>query len=152
MDPSSPLAGRGHLTFKNELGDAFGLQRVIIGLDDLALCWRSMPSKRGAAYLDADDLPAISLPLLEGEHTIKLIVNLRGRSAFGVDLSGYRFEVRSSHAFHVDRAEVVELATVVYEKGGPAKPPEERPAIRYVERQGGAVVAPGPSGTTSKAP
>jgi hypothetical protein len=152
VDPSSPLTGRALITFKNESSDAFGLQRVIIGLDDLALCWRSMPSKRGAAYLDANDLPAISLPLLEGEHILKLLVNLRGRSAFGVDLSGYWFEVRSSHKFHVDRARFTEVAAVVYEKGGPAMPPEERPAIRYIEREGGALVAPGPSGTAPKGP
>lgn len=147
MDPSTPQAGRALLTFKNESSESFGLERVIIGLDALALCWRTMPPNRGTGYLVADDFPAISLPLLEGEHTLSIFVQLRGKLLDGVDISGYRFKVQSKYELHVDRAKLTELATVVYEQRADDMPLMTLPGVRYEERQGGAVVGPGQSGT-----
>ncbi len=152
MEPSAPLAGRALIDFENELSDAFGLQGVLIGLDDLLLCWRAMPSSPGATYLDANSIPAISLPLLEGDHTLSVLLRLRGRRSGGVNFSGYWFEVRSTHVFHVDRGKLTKLASIAYEKGGPAKPPVERPAIRYVKREGLPIASPGESGAAAQAP
>jgi len=67
-----------------------------------------------------------------------------------VDLSGYRFEARSTHVFDVERAKLTELNPIVYEKGGPATPLVERPALRYVKRQDSALLGPGPRGTVVK--
>jgi hypothetical protein len=152
VDSSAPQAGRGLIDFKSEMSDAFGLQGVLLGLDDLLLCWKAMPSDPGATYLDANRIPAISLPLLEGDHTLSVLVRLQGKESGGVHLGGYRFEVRSSHVFHVERGKLTELTPIAYEKGGPAKPPEEWPALRYVEREGLPIASPRASGAAAQAP
>ncbi len=152
MEPTAPLAGRALIDFESEMSDAFGLQGALLGLDDLLLCWKAMPSSPGATYLDAKSIPAISLPLLEGDHTLSVLLRLRGRRSGSVNLGGYWFEVRSTHVFHVDRGKLTTLTAIAYEKGDPATPPEERPAMRYVKREGLPLAAPAATVTTLKGP
>jgi hypothetical protein len=49
-------------------------------------------------------------------------------------LRGYKFEVKSSHAFTVTEGKAIELEVIAWEKGGVTTPLEQRPAVRYVEK------------------
>ena len=63
---------------------------------------------------------------------MKLLVNLRGDGTGSTTyLQGYRFEVRSSHAFTLASTGAIELRTILYEKAPISTKFEERPAVRY---------------------
>jgi hypothetical protein len=130
-----PAFGQVAITFKNELSATFGLQRVVIGLDGAALCWRNKPSDSDEHFLDADSIPTLSGPLQQGDHVLQLFVAMRGRGDGDLAyLNSYRFEVRSNHSFTAVEGKTINLRVVAYEKGGVSTPTEQRPAIRYVEQ------------------
>jgi hypothetical protein len=66
---------------------------------------------------------------------LQVLVNLRGHG-YGVFsyLRGYKFEVKSSHAFTITEGKTIQLEAVAWEKGGVTTPLEQRPALRYVEK------------------
>jgi hypothetical protein len=71
-------------------------------------------------------------PLAPGEHALKLLVNLRGDGTGPTTyLQGYRFEVRSSHAFTIASTGAIEIRTILYERDPLSTKFEERPAIHY---------------------
>jgi hypothetical protein len=47
-------------------------------------------------------------------------------------MRGYRFEIRSSHAFTISPGKPLDVAVVVYPKD-PTRPLEERPAVQWFE-------------------
>jgi hypothetical protein len=68
-----------------------------------------------------------------GAHTLSVLLHYRGHGV-GVFsyLSGYRFEVRSSHAFtHAGGA--LRLVVSAHEQGAPTTPLEERPHVSFRE-------------------
>jgi hypothetical protein len=123
--------GRISIRFKNELTRAFGVRRVLIGLDDQPICWKTAPA--GGPFLDEASLPVLSGPAVDGEHSLRLVVNVDGLRDSLVNLKGYRFEIKSSHSSRVEAGKNLEVTVIVYEKNDTG-PPEERPAIRYTER------------------
>lgn len=128
------------IVLQNGLSSAFRLQSVEILLDRAPLLAEAAPAVSPArepddAYLEAPSFPAFSGVLREGDHVLQVRLLYRGHGS-GVFsyLRGYKFEVRSSHAFHVDPQKPLDVLAVAYEKGGVTTPLEERPAVRYVEQ------------------
>ena len=129
-DGTPPEMGTISITFKNQMSRAVGVRRVLLGLDDVPICWRTAPGK--GSYLEDASLPVLTGPLLLGEHTLKVVVNADGLEASRADLKGYRFEIKSSHPIEVEAGKAIELMVIAYEKDHGL--PDERPAIRYVQR------------------
>jgi hypothetical protein len=117
------------------MSSAFRLQSVQMTLDGAPLFAQSAPTKPDDAYLEAPTFPAFSGVLREGDHLLQVRLLYTGHG-FGVFsyLRGYKFEVRSSHSFHVDPAKPLDVLVVAHEKGGVTTPLEERPAVRYVDQ------------------
>jgi hypothetical protein len=110
------------------MGGTFGIRRVLVGLDDVPICWRTAPGN--GLYLDESSLPVLSGPLPEGEYSLKVVVNADGVEAYQPSLQGYRFEIRSFHPIVMTAGKSIEVTVIVDERAG--GPPEERPFIRYV--------------------
>jgi len=85
--------------------------------------------------LDKDVIPILNSPIAPGDHTVQVMINLRGHG-YGVFsyFNRYRFRIRSSHSFTNTAGKRTAIRIIVYEKGGPTTPFAERPAIRYAER------------------
>lgn len=67
-----------------------------------------------------------------GDHSLG--VNLEYLGAGLPYMKGYRFRVRSTQSFSVPEGKAIQIRVVGYERGGPLEPPENRPAIRYIQR------------------
>lgn len=124
---------RANIRFENKLSSAFQLTRVLIVLDGAVQYNKSDQS--GGVLAGQKVIPIFSGSIPPGDHTLQVLVNLRGHG-YGVFsyLRGYRFEVRSSHSFTAVEGKTAEIKPVVYEKGGVTTPIEERPAIRFLEK------------------
>lgn len=127
---SSEDKGTISITFKNQMSRAFGVRRVLLGLDDAPLCWRTVPGK--GPYLDDSSLPVLSGPLLEGPHTLKVAVDADGIEAGKPSLKGVRFDLKSSHPIDIEAGKSMEITVIVHEKE--VGLPDQHPAIRYVQR------------------
>src|SRR6202012_284574 len=70
-----------------------------------------------------------------GDHTLTVNLEYQG-NGFGIFsyVKGYTFRVRSTESFSVPDGKAIQLRVVGYEKGGPTTPPEDRPAVRYIQR------------------
>ena len=67
-----------------------------------------------------------------GDHTLG--VNLEYVGAGLPYMKGYRFTVRSTQSFTVPEGKAIDIRVVGFEKGGPLESPENRPAVRYIQR------------------
>jgi hypothetical protein len=113
------------------LSPVLALTSVLYVLDGhVAYLW----NKEGDAEPRMED-PLLDVAVPPGEHVLSVLVRLQGHGE-GVFayLNGYRFEVRSSHAFTAPPAVLTEMTVSVYEKGGVTTPLEERPAVRWTEQ------------------
>lgn len=85
-----------------------------------------------------DDLTqAVDFPVVVragSEHVASVVVRVRGETSSY--LRGYRFELKSSHAFRAAKAGTLEVVT--YEGGSSDTPLEQRPNIRWTDHLGGA--------------
>jgi hypothetical protein len=133
---------RAEITFTNEMSSAFRLTRALFVLDGAVQYNKQDDTGALAAQRQ---IPIFSGSVPTGDHTLQVLIQLRGHG-YGVFsyLRGYRFEVKSSHAFTVTEGKTIQLEAIAYEKGGVTTPLEQRPAIRYVEKVG-ALSAPGAS-------
>lgn len=118
------------ITFKNQMSRAFGVRRILVGLDDTPICWRTVVGS--GPYLDDAGLPVLTGPLREGDHTLRIVVDADGIAAVQPGLKGVRFDVKSSHPIAIEAGKPVEITVIAYEKE--IGLPDEHPAIRYVER------------------
>jgi hypothetical protein len=67
-----------------------------------------------------------------GDHVLQFLANLGGDGEGDLSyLRGYRFTVKSSHAFQAPASRRLRLCVRLWEKAG--VPMVERPALRYVE-------------------
>jgi hypothetical protein len=145
---------RAEIRFKDEMSSAFRLTRALFVLDG------------AVQYNTTDDtgtlasqpmIPIFSGPIPPGDHTLQVLIQLRGHG-YGVFsyLRGYKFEVKSSHAFTVSEGKTIDLEAVAWEKGGVTTPLEQRPAVRYVEKvrtgSGGGDAESAPAKADSAAP
>ena len=81
------------------------------------------------------EIPIFHGSVTPGEHTLQVLLKMRG-SGFGVFsyLRGYKFDVKSSHTFTLEKGKAVHLKVIAWEKGDVTTPIEQRPAIRYVSQ------------------
>jgi hypothetical protein len=94
----------------------------------------------GQAQAEAEAPPARAFtPIFDGavppgDHVLQVLLGFQGHGT-GVFsyLSGYRFEVRSSHTLRLSPGETVVVTVTAYEKGGITTPLEERPAVSWAE-------------------
>jgi hypothetical protein len=131
--------------FTNDLSGAFRIERLLVVLDG-AVQYNKQDTS--ASLAKQDEFPVFSGSVPPGDHTLQVLVRLRGHG-YGVFsyLRGYKFEVKSAHSFTVTEGKTIEINIIVWEKGGVTTPLEQRPAIRYVER----LRAGGVSATSAKA-
>lgn len=126
-NPTSKLSGNEPgIAFRNEMGMSFQLARVLLVLDHHVLY--DIGSWDGPVLPHFIFLSQVGQS--PGEHLLQVLVDLRGLSS----VNGYKLEVKSSHAFTVTN-KGVRLEVVAWEKGAPTKPPEQRPAVRFLEAQ-----------------
>jgi hypothetical protein len=126
----APNAGRQGIVFRNEFSSAYVVTRALFVLDGSVLAdFRETPDKT----LPTEVLLTAATPR-PGDHTLQVLLELRGHG-YGVFayLRGYRFEVKSNHAFTLDGTRPLRLEVVAWEKGDTWTPLEQRAAICYVE-------------------
>lgn len=139
---------RAEIRFRNEMSSAFHLTRALFVLDGAVQYNKQDDTGALAAQTE---IPIFSGSIPPGDHTLQVLIQLRGHG-YGVFsyLRGYKFEVKSSHAFTVTEGKTIELEVTAWEKGGVTTPLEQRPAVRYLEkiRSGTGEPEPGSAGSS----
>jgi hypothetical protein len=123
---------RAEIRFQNDMSSAFRLTRALFVLDGAVQYNKADDT---GALASQTEIPIFSGSIAPGDHTLQVLIQLRGHG-YGVFsyLRGYKFEVKSSHAFTVTEGKAIDLQAVAWEKGGVTTPLEQRPAVRYVEK------------------
>jgi hypothetical protein len=137
---------RAEVTFKDEMSSAFLLTRALFVIDNQAQYNKQDDS---GALADQKEIPIYTGSVPPGDHTIQVALTFQG-NGYGVFsyLRGYKFEVKSSHAFTAVEGKVLEVVATAFEKGGVTTPLEQRPTIEWHETLkplvvgAGAVAAP----------
>lgn len=126
---------QARLIHENKMGNSYKLVKVVYALDGAPI-FNKADEEGGLG--DTEEFDIYNGSIVPGEHTLSVKLEYRGHG-YGIFsyLKGYRFKVNSSHTFTAPEAKSLTLRVVGYEKGGPATPLEERPAVRYVERVAG---------------
>ena len=150
------MAGsRSEIDFKNEMSSAFLLTKATFVLDGQIQYNRSDDT---GALADQKEIPVYSGTVQPGDHTIQVALTFQG-NGYGVFsyLRGYKFDVKSSHAFTAVEGKTLSIIATAFEKGGVTTPLEQRPTIEWQEKVqalggGSAVAAPGGGGAAPGAP
>jgi hypothetical protein len=137
---------RSGVDFKNEMSSAFQLTRALFVIDGQVQYNRA---DEGGALADQKDIPIYSGSVPPGDHTIQVALTFQG-NGYGVFsyLRGYKFEVKSSHAFTAVEGKTLSITATAFEKGGVTTPLEQRPTIEWQEKLqplGGGAMAAAPS-------
>jgi hypothetical protein len=143
---SNGAAGsRAEVRFDNEMSSAFQLIRALFVMDGQVQYNRQDDS---GALADQKDIPIYQGSVPPGDHTLQVALTFQG-NGYGVFsyLRGYKFEVKSSHAFTAVEGKAVTVTATAYEKGGVTTPLEQRPTIDWHEK----VQALGPGSASSPA-
>jgi hypothetical protein len=116
---------------ENRMSSSYRLVRAVYALDGAPIFNRA--DEQGLS--EETEFQVYNGSMVPGEHTLTVNLEYRGHG-YGIFsyLKGYRFKVRSTYSFTAPEGRGVTVRVVGYEKGGPAAPLEERPAIRYIER------------------
>jgi hypothetical protein len=123
-------AGCASLIVENAYSANFIVTRVLMVLDGSTLIDRAEPAGTRGPLANTPVYTVFLGPLKPGKHTLQLLVGLHGGETG--PMQGYRFEVRSRHAFTIVAAGGLEVRTVFYEKNPLSPKLEEQPAIRYL--------------------
>jgi hypothetical protein len=122
---------RAHISFTNDLSDAYRLQRALIVLDGAVQVRRRDSTGKLAARRQ---IPIFSGRISPGKHRLRVVLRLRGhgtgRFAY---LSGQKFEVKSIHSFEVREGSSIDLTVNLWEMVGSGASLDQRPAVRYIE-------------------
>src|SRR3984957_11631859 len=123
---------RSEVEFKNEMPSAFQLTRALFVMDGQVQYNRA---DEGGALADQKDIPIYSGSVPPGDHTIQVALTFQG-NGYGVFsyLRGYKFEIKSSHAFTAVEGKTLSVIATSFEKGGVTTPLEQRPTIDWRER------------------
>lgn len=116
------------ISYKSELGASFVLTDLSCLIDEhLVFQGKGISLPDTVAGLYEGAIPP-------GKHELRVSMMLRGHGE-GVFsyLSGYKFQVRSSHSFTASLGSPVRIVVSGYEKGSRTTPLEERPAVRFTE-------------------
>jgi hypothetical protein len=123
---------RSEVDFKNEMSSAFLLIRALFVIDGQAQYNRQDDS---GALADQKEIPIFSGSMPPGDHTIQIALTFQG-NGYGVFsyLRGYKFDVKSSHAFTAIEGKTLTITATAFEKGGVTTPLEQRPTIEWQEK------------------
>jgi hypothetical protein len=126
---------RAEVEFKNEMSSAFLLTRAIFVVDGQVQYSRQDDS---GALAEQKEIPIYSGSVPPGDHTLSVGLTFQG-NGYGVFsyLRGYKFEVKSSHAFTAADGRAMTITATAYEKGGATTALEQRPAVQWQEKTGG---------------
>lgn len=119
------LAGsRAVVTFENDLGGAYNVERVIFSVDGSQVYSDVAPN--GA--IDATGLEVFSGPMAPGTHTVSVILGLRG-SGYGIFsyAEGYEFDLRFSCQFTAEEGRTTLVTVRSFESGNMFTAHEDRP-------------------------
>ncbi len=119
---------RAQIVHQNEMSGTFRLVHVVYSLDGAPILTRD----DDASLSDQQEFRVYSGQVGAGDHSLG--VNLEYLGAGLPYMKGYRFRVRSTQSFSVPEGKAIQIRVVGYERGGPLEPPENRPAIRYIQR------------------
>jgi hypothetical protein len=140
---------RSEVEFRNEMSSAFLLTRALFVIDGQAQYNRQDDS---GALADQKQIPIYSGSVPPGDHNIQVALTFQG-NGYGVFsyLRGYKFDVKSSHAFTAIEGKTITITATAFEKGGVTTALEQRPTIEWQEKLqpfGGSAptTAPGPAG------
>jgi len=137
---------RADVEFHNEMSSAFQLTRALFVVDGQIQYNRQDES---GALADQKEIPIFSGSVPPGDHNIQVALTFQG-SGFGVFsyLRGYKFDVKSSHAFTALEGKTLTVTATAYEKGGVTTPLEQRPTVEWHEKiqplNASALAAPAP--------
>ncbi len=123
---------RAMIQHQNEMGSAFRLTRAVYALDGAPILTRADAE---GSLADLHEFPVYNGQIGAGDHTLTVNLEYQG-NGFGIFsyVKGYTFRVRSTQSFSVPDGKAIQIRVVGFEKGGPTTPPEERPAVRYIQR------------------
>jgi hypothetical protein len=123
---------RAEVNFDNQMSSAFLLTRALFVVDGQIQYNRQDDT---GALGDQKSIPIYSGSMPPGDHTIQLALTFQG-NGFGVFsyLRGYKFEVKSSHAFTATEGKALTVTATAYEKGGATTPLDERPTVQWQEK------------------
>ena len=123
---------RADVEFHNEMSSAFQLTRALFVVDGQIQYNRQDES---GALADQKEIPVYSGSVPPGDHNIQVALTFQG-SGFGVFsyLRGYKFEVKSSHAFTALEGKNLTVTATAFEKGGVTTPLEQRPTVEWHEK------------------
>jgi hypothetical protein len=122
---------RAEVQFKDEMSSAFLLTHALFVIDNQVQYNKQDDS---GALADQKEIPIYTGSVPPGDHTIQVALTFQG-NGYGVFsyLRGYKFEVKSSHAFTAVEGKVLEVIATAFEKGGVTTPLEQRPTIEWHE-------------------
>lgn len=123
---------RAEVEFENDMSSAFELTRALFVIDGQVQYNRQDDS---GALGDQKDIPIYTGTMPPGDHTIQVALTFQG-NGYGVFsyLRGYKFEVKSSHAFTAIEGKALTVTAMAFEKGGVTTPLEQRPTIEWHEK------------------
>jgi hypothetical protein len=123
---------RAEIEFENEMSSAFLLTRALFVVDGQIQYNREDDS---GALAEQKVIPIYNGSVPPGDHTIQVALTFQG-NGYGVFsyLRGYKFEVKSSHAFTALEGKALTVSATAYEKGGVTTPLEQRPTVDWRER------------------
>lgn len=122
---------RARITHQNEMGGTYRLVSLVYSLDGAPIVTRRA-NEDEALLTDERSLQVFNGQIGSGDHNLG--VNLEYIGAGLPYMKGYRFTVRSTQSFSVPEGKAIDIRVVGFEKGGPLEAPENRPAVRYVQR------------------
>jgi len=140
---------RAEVQFDNEMSSAFQLIKAVFVVDGQVQYSRQDET---GALSDQKEIPIYTGNLPPGDHTIQLELTFQG-NGYGVFsyLKGYKFGVKSGHAFTVGEGKALVVTALAYEKGGATTPLEQRPTIEWREKTAPIGSAPPPAATAAAA-
>jgi hypothetical protein len=122
---------RAEVSFKDEMSSAFLLTHALFVIDNQVQYNKQDDS---GALADQKEIPVYTGSVPPGDHTIQVALTFQG-NGYGVFsyLRGYKFEVKSSHAFTAVEGKLLSVIATAFEKGGVTTPLEQRPTIEWHE-------------------
>ena len=138
---------RAEVQFDNEMSSAFQLIKAVFVVDGQVQYSRQDET---GALSDQKEIPIYTGNLPPGDHTIQLELTFQG-NGYGVFsyLKGYKFGVKSGHAFTVGEGKALVVTALAYEKGGVTTPLEQRPTIEWREKTAPIGSSPPPAAAAS---
>ncbi len=138
---------RAEIVLANEMSSAFRLVKATVIMDGAV---QFNKQDESGTLAEQKEIPIYTGSIPSGDHTINIVLNFQG-NGYGVFtyLKGYKFEVKSGHAFTAADGKTLAVRAVAMEKGGVTTPLEQRPAIEWKETAQ-ALAAPGQAAQDNK--